>query len=167
MATTNKRRAVKKETAISENSSIVIQDPVTAAKETETLDELKAMAMSTSIPAGPDARPGRFNNRADGTVHAATSMGIIEDAEVKARRQAMADFYQSYLKKRVLTGTIKGVRAMFDRNIPSNNLHYFVTVLYPPYQVFIHIEKFTETDMEAMWKRFADNGSPKSLEDTI
>lgn len=167
MATTNKRRAVKKETAISENSSIVIQDPVTAAKEPETLDELKAMAMSTNIPTGPDARPGRFNNRADGTVHAATSMGIIEDAEVKARRQAMADFYQSYLRKRVLTGTIKGVRAMFDRNIPSNNLHYFVTVLYPPYQVFIPIEKFTETDMEAMWKRFADNGSPKSLEDTI
>lgn len=108
MATTNNRRAVKKETTLSEDSSLVIQDPIAPAKEPETLDELKAMAMNTNLPVGPDARPGRFNNRAEGTIHAATSMGIVEDAETIARRQAMVDFYQSYLRKRILTGTIKG-----------------------------------------------------------
>lgn len=57
---------------------------------------------------------------------------------------------------------------MFDREAEkSNNLHYFVTVLYPPYQVFIPIEKFTDTDLEAMWKRFTDNGSVKTLDETI
>lgn len=168
MATTNNRRAVKKETALSEDSSLFIQDPIAPAKEPETLDELKAMAMNTNLPVGPDALPGRFNNRAEGTIHAATSMGIVEDAETIARRQAMVDFYQSYLRKRILTGTIKGVRTMFDRGAEkSNNLHYFVTVLYHPYQVFIPIEKFTDTDLEAMWKRFTDNGSVKTLAETI
>lgn len=83
MATTNNRRAVKKETALSEDSSLVIQDPIAPAKEPETLDELKAMAMNTNLPVGPDARPGRFNNRAEGTIHAATSMGIVEDTKAE------------------------------------------------------------------------------------
>lgn len=169
MATTNKRRAVKNEAAMAgeTTSPIVIQDADEKKPEAETLDELKAMAMKAPGPSGPAARPGRFSNRASGTVHAATSVGIVEDTEAKERQKAMIDFFQSYLRKRILTGHIKGVRSMFDRDSASNNLHYFVTVSYPPYQVFIPIEKFTNTDMEAMWRRFAENGSTKTLEDTI
>ena len=52
MATTNNRRAVKKETAISEDSSLVIQDPIAPAKEPETLDAAVLWTGRTFPPAG-------------------------------------------------------------------------------------------------------------------
>lgn len=109
MATTNNRRAVKKETTLSEDSSLVIQDPIAPAKEPETLDELKAMAMNTNLPVGPDARPGRFNNRAEGTIHAATSMGIVEDAETNCPPSGDGRLLSVVPPQAHLTGTIKGV----------------------------------------------------------
>lgn len=160
-----KRRSTKN---VSKKTEI---EEVTAAPETteitDNLDELKMMAENTEAPVGPEARPGRFDMRKGNAIHGATGMGILENEETKKRNAAMVDFLQSYLTKRILTGRIKGVRTMFDRRSSSNNLHYFVSVEYPPYQVYIPIEKFTEMDMKAMWERFSENGSIKTLEETI
>lgn len=128
-----------------------------------TLSELKLLAEKRG-PVGPAARPGRFAPRRAGTIHSVDNNVRVEDVEARERKLAQITLYQSFVNKRVLSGNVIGVRPAFDRGSP-NKMHYYVIVPNGPYQVYIPVEKFTDTDMEELCKSYQRNDPSKTVED--
>ncbi len=142
-------------------------DQQAAARE-ELRQELRNMAMSGNNHQnrGPAPRPGVFRSKREGQGITADREGAYNDPEVAARREAEIEIYQSYLRKRVLTGRVIGVRRHFASNA-AGKMQYYAMVMTDKYQVLIPYDKFTDTDFEALCMRYRERDPNKTVEDTL
>lgn len=100
---------------------------------------------------GPRAVPGHFLARRSGMIHSASGRTDYEDEAEVQRKRALLDIFQSYNRKRRLTGTVKGVKPVFKRGTGhDDDMPYYVVVAYGPYQVYIPDTKFTEMSPETV-----------------
>ena len=100
---------------------------------------------------GPRAVPGHFLARRIGMIHSASGRTDYEDEAEVQRKRALLDIFQSYNRKRRLTGTVKGVKPVFKRGTGhDDDMPYYVVVAYGPYQVYIPDTKFTEMSPETV-----------------
>ena len=111
----------------------------------EQLSQLKLLAEGKSIPSGPPIIPGKFLPQ--GKTRRPTKRKETE--EERKTRARTVHIYQSYVNKSVLMARVVSVNSQFERRPDGSSfMHYYVVAMYGPYQVYIPVEKFTETSME-------------------
>lgn len=111
-------------------------------------------------------RPGVFRSKRAGQGVTIERDGAYNDPEAAARREAEIEIFQSYLRKRVLTGRVIGVRRLYAGS-GSSKMQYYALVMTDKYQVLIPSEKFTDTDFEALCMRYRERDPNKTVEDTM
>lgn len=129
---------------------------------------LRAMAMdgaSGNRRVAPP-RPGVFRSKRNGQGTTIDREGAYNDPEVAARREAEIEIYQSYLRKRVLTGRVIGVRRNYAPSA-AGKMQYYAMVMTDKYQVLIPYDRFTDTDFEALCMRYRERDPNKTVEDTL
>lgn len=118
---------------------------VDGASLEEQLNQLKLLAESKTIPNGPPIIPGKFLPH--GKTRRPTKRKETE--EERKTRARTVHIYQSYVNKSVLMARVVSVNSQFERRSDGTSfMHYYVVAMYGPYQVYIPVEKFTETSME-------------------
>lgn len=137
--------------------------------ERESLRQsLRAMAMDSKAGSRRVAppRPGVFRSKREGQGTTIDRQGAYNDPEVAERREAEIEIYQSYLRKRVLTGRVIGVRRNYAPNA-AGKMQFYALVMTDKYQVLIPYDKFTDTDFEALCMRYRERDPNKTVEDTL
>lgn len=114
----------------------------------------------------PAPHPGVFRSKRAGQGTTIDRDGAYNDPEAEARREAEIEIFQSYLRKRVLTGRVIGVRRHFAANA-AGKMQYYAMVMTDKYQVLIPCDKFTDTNFEELCMRYREHDPGKTVEDTI
>lgn len=157
-----KKAMVPNEDAI-EASPAVVEENGDDATE---LAMLRLMSQSKKRRSAPNAKPGHFAPRPNGTIHSIDGGARVMNPALAEKRKAEISLYQSFVNKRILKGQVLGVKHEFDRAI-DGKLHYYVMVKHGPYQVIIPLEKFTTTNMEDLLAMYQTRDPEKTMEDAM
>lgn len=125
-------------------------------------------AKKSGRSSGPRAVPGHFAARRSGMMHSASGRTNYEDEADVVRKRALLDIFQSYNRKRCLSGTVKGVKPVFERGTGhDDDMPYYVIVAYGPFQVYIPDTKFTEMSPEAILAVYRQHDPNRTMADAM
>ena len=181
-----KKKTVTEETTVVTNALVENEDKkpdVETAEEMNTsennqameLQMLKRTAEKTATDGiaqaknGSDmsrfARPGKFTVR-DGEDNIRGINGSVRKTteEDAIRTNSQIAIYQSLLNKRILTGTVKGIRKEFSRET-ADKMNWYVVTKVGPYEVRIPVEAFTDTTAEELLAVYQRRDPNKTLDD--
>jgi predicted RNA-binding protein with RPS1 domain len=118
------------------------------AKSVKDIEVAKKLVMS-GRDYSDDIKPGNFSNDNINTVRTISKAKSDDEEQKEAeRRKAELELYQSKIRGIYLTDKVFGFRPVYDNK--RQLINHMATVMHGPYIVYIPVEKFTNTDMEAL-----------------
>ena len=150
--------------SIPEEDALLTAELAMEKEESAAQDRAKKRGRSS----GPRAVPGHFAARRSGMMHSASGRtDYVDEAEVE-RKRALLDIYQSYNRKRCLSGTVKGVKPVFERGTGhDDDMPYYVIVAYGPFQVYIPDTMFTEMSPESILAVYRQHDPNRTMADAM
>lgn len=162
-----KKAAAKK--TMAPNKDEIEVSPAIVEETTDDVAELsmlRLMSQNKKLRSAPKAKPGHFAPRPNGAIHSIDKGARAMNPALAEKRKSEISLYQSFVNKRILTGSVLGVKREFDRTI-DGKMHYYVMVKHGPYQVIIPMEKFTTTNMEDLLAMYQERDPEKTMEDAV
>ena len=135
------------EEPISENKNI--SDAERLQELDMQLSELELIGKSENR-GGPKARPRTTARRRTHNMIHNVDRSYVDPEEIRKKTE-IVEIYQSFYKKRILTGRIVGVRPIYDnRNNDNGKMRFIVTVKRGSTLIYIPFEKFTSVSMSQL-----------------